>query len=234
MSTTNRLSTATNNAAEALARIDSTLDQLYAAASIVIETVADYDALEAAPLHHRAAALTAIDRFIDRLEKRRAAEAPKPEPEQTNEEEPEIYLRFTYGKYETPYSSDNPEDEVYKHLLRRSEALREADEARMAADAAAAAQSVSKASPASNTYRTSHVSPTADASRTAPVSASLSAADTHPTPRVSADHVRAQITPYADAASAESAQATQSYAPLSSLGWSDDSYEHADDPLFAQ
>jgi hypothetical protein len=218
MSTTNRLSAATTNAAEALARIDSTLDQLYAAASIVIETVADYDALDEAPLHHRAAALTAIDRFIDRLEKRRAAEAPKPEPEIEEENEKETwqnaYLMFTYGKYEKPLARHDPDDEVYMHLLRRSEALREADEAGMAADAAAA-RAAPKASSASATSRTPHVNAAPSGTATPP--------------RVSPDHVRAQITPYTDPA-----PATKSYSPLSSLGWSDDSYEHADDPLFAQ
>lgn len=218
------LSTAATNAAEALARINSTLDQLYAAASIVIETVADYDALEAAPLHHRAAALTAIDRFIDRLEKRRAAEAPKPELESEEDEKERwnnAYLVFTYGKYETPLARHDPDDEVYMNLLRRSEALREADEALMAADAAAAARSAADASPASTAPRTHHVS-------AAPSDAEF------PAPRVSPDHVRAQITPYADSLPAmECSQAAKTYSPLSSPGWSDDLYED-DEPLFAQ
>ena len=214
MSTTNRLSTATTNAAEALARIDSTLDQLYAAASIVIETVADFEALEAAPLHHRAAALTAIDRFIDRLEKRRAAEAPKPEPEQAEEEEEsEIYLRFTYGKYKTPYNQCDPDDEEYMRLYRHSQELRAADEARMAAEAAASPSSTNT-SPASAAQQTHHAS-------AAPSDIDFSA------PRVSPEHVRAQITPYADPE-----PAAKSYSPRSGLGWSDDYSD--DDPFPSQ
>lgn len=197
------LSAATTNAEAVLARIDSTLGLLYAAAATVIESVADHVALDEAPLHHRAAALNAINRFIDRLEKRRAAEAPKPEPEDEEESEQETwknaYLMFTYGKYKKPLAHHDPDDEVYMQALRHSEALREADEAKMAAEAAAAASSAADISPASA------------APQTHPTGAAPSDAE-FPAPRVSPDHVRAQITPYAgDPASAD--------APRSCLGW---------------
>ena len=59
------------------------LDNLYAAAETLLQAVADPIVLDEAPLHHRAQALDALGRFIDRIEKHEAARrALEPQPEQ--------------------------------------------------------------------------------------------------------------------------------------------------------
>jgi hypothetical protein len=59
------------------------LDNLYAAAETLLQAVADPIIIDEAPLNHRAQALDAIGRFIDRIEKREAArEAQQPRPEE--------------------------------------------------------------------------------------------------------------------------------------------------------
>src|SRR5690606_1111888 len=67
------------------------LDNLYAAAETLLQAVADPIIIDEAPLHHRAQALDAIGRFIDRIEKREAtrhAIQPQPEPEEFDPDVP--------------------------------------------------------------------------------------------------------------------------------------------------
>jgi hypothetical protein len=59
------------------------LDNLYAAAETLLQAVADPITIDEAPLNHRAQALDAIGRFIDRIEKREAAlQAQQSKPEE--------------------------------------------------------------------------------------------------------------------------------------------------------
>ena len=55
------------------------LDDLYTAAKTLLQAVADPIILDEAPLNHRVQALDAIGRFIDRIEKREAAQQPEQE-----------------------------------------------------------------------------------------------------------------------------------------------------------
>ena len=67
------------------------LDNLYAAAETLLQAVADPIIIDDAPLHHRAQALDAIGRFIDRIEKHEAARRalePQPEPEEFDPDAP--------------------------------------------------------------------------------------------------------------------------------------------------
>ena len=67
------------------------LDNLYAAAETLLQAVADPIIIDEAPLNHRAQALDAIGRFIDRIEKRaitRQAQEVKSEEEVWDSDEP--------------------------------------------------------------------------------------------------------------------------------------------------
>jgi hypothetical protein len=80
------------------------LDNLYAAAETLLQAVADPIALDEAPLHHRAQALDAIGRFIDRIEKREAAlraVEPQPELEEFDPDAPIATINFGETTIET-------------------------------------------------------------------------------------------------------------------------------------
>jgi hypothetical protein len=73
------------------------LDKLYAAAETLLQAVADPIIIDEAPLHHRAQALDAVGRFIDRIEKREAARQTqqlKPEEKIWDPDEPLFELEF--------------------------------------------------------------------------------------------------------------------------------------------
>jgi hypothetical protein len=79
-------------------RLDRLINNLYAAAEILIESITDFDAIDAAPLNHRAQALDSVSRFIQRLEKVNAALQPAqkaaPEQEYWDSNEPVCHLEF--------------------------------------------------------------------------------------------------------------------------------------------
>ena len=79
-------------------RLDRLINNLYAAAEILIESITDFDAIDAAPLSHRAQALDSVSRFIQRLEKVHAASQsarkPAPEPEYWDPNEPICHLEI--------------------------------------------------------------------------------------------------------------------------------------------
>src|SRR5690606_19657012 len=80
------------------------LDNLYAAAETLLQAVADPIIIDEAPLHHRAQALDAIGRFIDRIEKREAARRavePQPEPEEFDPDAPIATINFGETTIET-------------------------------------------------------------------------------------------------------------------------------------
>lgn len=80
-------------------RLDRLIDNLYAAAGILIESITDFDAIDAAPLNHRAQALDSVSRFIQRLEKVNAALQPAqkaaPEHEYWDPDQPIAFLDIT-------------------------------------------------------------------------------------------------------------------------------------------
>ena len=80
-------------------RLDRLINNLYAAAEILIESITDFDAIDAAPLNHRAQALDSVSRFIQRLEKVNAASRPAqkaaPEQEYWDPDQPLAFLDIT-------------------------------------------------------------------------------------------------------------------------------------------
>ena len=76
-------------------RIGRLLTHLYGAAEVLIESIADPDAIDATPLNHRAQALDAVSRFIQRLEKVNAAAQPAPEQGYWDPNQPIAFLDIT-------------------------------------------------------------------------------------------------------------------------------------------
>jgi hypothetical protein len=179
------------------------LDNLYAAAETLLQAVADPIMLDEAPLNHRAQALDAIGRFIDRIEKHEAARlAQQPEPEKVwDPDEPIFELVFPedtqedidcYVAFELERPGRFPDVEG---VAERIEYLEQNDpEALERFDPHLARQWLGHRRPG---WFTKHIWPNGDPHpSTLPTTDHISQGWS-PAPRVNTDRIRSQIVPYA-------------------------------------